>query len=388
MKFSVYGLIKGLLKKWVVILLAVIVGIGAGLLINNHKASQVDYVAMVYIDQNFEEKNPTPGVNYPNTVESLTTRLMDNSLLAMNNAGYMSDICTANGVDSSKLELSNLIVFSKESSNVIKITVKFSNEQLSKSICEDIIETLPKHLNNLILHNIDPQTGDFIVGTPDSNKIMVTEFMQPTRLEVDEGNEILSIAISAVACGFVAVLTILVIELIKNKVNKASSVRASVNVAVSDSNSFAEGVELCIANALAKNPLGKTFAVCCGNVDNKDVEEVCENLSRNKKVVAYIVSNKGDEILNKQSDNLSLSALSGDVLKRIENVNNAKQGDSDVILIIIKNSFEQEQASLYCEIADSSFIILKNNVDSLWKLHELVGKLNDNEIKIDRIICA
>ncbi|MBO5714655.1 MAG: hypothetical protein J6R83_04490 [Clostridia bacterium] len=388
MKISIMGLIKGLLNKWLVILLALIVGVGAGVFVNSYKASQIEYVAMVYIDQNFDEKNPEPGVNYPNTVESLTARLMDNSLLAMNNAGYMSEICTANGLDVSKLELTNYIEFTKESSNVIKITVKFANEQLSKSICEDIIETLPKHLNNLILHNIDTQTGDFVAGTLENNKIYVTEFMQPTKREVQDNNEILTIGICAVGVTFVAVLTILVINLIKNKVNKASSVRSSVNVAVSDAKSFAEGVELCVANALAKNSNDRTFAFCCGELSNQDIEKACETLAKNKKVVALVVSCDQQLAFDKKLDNLTLSTLSGDVLKRIETVNSVKQGDSDVNLIIIKNSFSQEQATLYCEVADSTFIILKNNVDSLWGLHELVGKLNDNEIKIDRIICA
>lgn len=391
MKFNIVNILNKLLKKWLVIVLAVIIGAGVGFVLNYYKAPKTEYVAQVYIDQAFEEKTPAPNVNYPNTVESLTTKLMDNSLIAINSVSYLGDICEENDVDVSKIELTSMIVVEKISSNVIQVSVKFGDEQLSKKICEDVVNGMPKHLNNVILHNIDEQTGDFIVGTPESNKITVTEFMQPTKKATPSGSILVSTAIYAIALGFVAILAIFVIDLIKNKVDNSSSVRCSLDVAVNDANSFSEALELCVANAFAKNAENKTFAVCCGQIENSEIENAYTTLSKNKKVLAVVVKEDAKNNLYKVSENLSVLELSNDVLQCVENVDKIKKSEKnnyDVNLIIIKDSLKQEQTALYCKIVDSTFISLKNNVDSLWGVHELVGKLNDNEIKIERIVCV
>ena len=393
MKFSIFSMLKNLLRKWFVVAIALIIGAGVGFFVDYNKAPQIDYVAMVYIDQEFEEKNPQPNVNYPNTVEALTAKLMDNALLAMNNVKYMGEICESHGVDVTKIDLKSMIEFSKVSANVIQINTKFQDEHLSKSICEEIVSTLPKHLNNVILHNIDEQTGGFIVGTPDSNKIIVNEFMQPTKHQTPNDNVILSVAIYAVAVSFVAILVIVIVDLCKNKVNRASSVRSSLDAAVNDANTFADGVELCVATALAKNPNSKNFAFCCGQITNEEIEKACLAVSKNKKVLAFIVSDNKEAtgILTKKSENLYVSELSNDVLGNLESISKMRNDgfkEYDVNLIIINKALEQEQTSMYCKVVDNTFISLKNKVDSLWGVHELVGKLNDNEIKIDRIFCV
>lgn len=393
MKLSFINMLKNLLKRWYVILLAVVLGAGVGCVSAFNTTLQTEYIAQVYIDQNFEVKNPAPGVNYPDSVNTLTASLINNSIMAINNTNYLTVICEENDVSVQAIDLKTAISAVKVSENVVQISVKLGSAEASKAVCEGIIENLSVHLNQSIFNNIDPVTGTFLAGTPDSNKIIVSEFMAPTKYVEAGTNKIMKIAIYTVAVACIAVLALVVYDLLKNKVNGAGSVRSIFDLPVDDAKSFSDGAELCLAGTITENEDNKILAFCCGKFEAEELNDGIKKFAVDKKILVIKVDNtlnQTDNKIVKESENLdTLSIANGNlagVQQLLELINS--KNEYVKIIILIKNALNGENAQLYSKLAERVFVVLKNKNDDLWKLQTLIGKLNDNEIKVSRIICV
>ena len=392
MKFNLLNLLKSLLRKWFIVVIAAVIGVGLGLYSAFNTTLKTEYVGQVYINQDFAVKNPEPGVNYPDSVSSLTESLMNNSLVAIKNSTYLEEICSKNGINTSQTDYRNLIEVKLVSENIIQIHVKFANADLSKAVCQDIMSGLSVHLNKSILNNIDPQTGDFYAGTPNSNKIIVTEFMKPTKYVEGQTQNWLKIALYGCAFAMVSVLVLIIIDLLRNKVNKASSIRAYFDIPVDDAESCECGIRLAIANNKIENVENKIFTIFSGQLKEEELEGFYRSISNNRKVLVIEVGEKsgGDGIVQETS-NLHRLCLSNDNLTNIEsilNIKNEKINEYEFIFINVLNGFKNEDSYLYSKLTENVIICAKNNKDSVWDLCHLIGKMKDNNVKVERIICV
>lgn len=392
MKINVINTLKNLLKKWFIVVISTVIGVGVGAYSVFNATIKTEYVAQVYINQEFPVKNPEPGVNYPDSVASLTSTLMKNALVAIKNPSYLEDICSKNDINTSFMDFQNLIEVKSVSENIIQINVKFANADLSQAVCEDIVYSLSVHLNKSILNNIDPETGDFYVGTPETNKIIVSEFMQPTKYVETQTQKWIKLAIYGVAFGVISVMVLIIIDLLRNKVNKASSIRTYFNIPVDDADSFEHGINLSLANIKIDNDANKVFAVYSDQVNEDELNNCYIAISQTKKVLIIEVGGKTvNQALDVKTNNLHKLYLSNDNLATIETILKFKVekfNEYDFVFINILNAFKTEDAYLYSKLVDNVIICAKNNKDSVWDLHKLVGKMNDNNIKIERIICV
>lgn len=393
MKLSFINIIKNLLRRWYILVLALAIGVGAGCYSAFNATTQTEYVAQVYIDQNFEVKNPEPGVNYPDSVGTLTVSLINNSIMAIKNTNYLYSVCVQNGVETTHIDFNTAVKVSKVSENIVQISVNLNNPEKSKLVCEKIISGLSVHLNSSILNNIDPTTGTFVVGTPESNKIVVTEFMQPTKYVADGVSNIVKIAIYAIASLCVAILALVVIDLIKNKVNGANSVRCIFDIPTDDAKNINEGVQLCLAGSLAQNQTNKVFAFCCGGFETQEfIGAIIDNTSNSRVLICKVEKGKHstNPEIEKKTDNVDELIISNGSLSGVEKILSVVGAENDYkkVIIIVENAIDGENAQLYAKIADCVFVALKNKKDNLWNLQSLIGKLNDNEIKVARIICV
>ena len=386
MKCDFISMLKNLLKKSYIIILAVILGCCFGVGFNKSKTINSPYISQIFVDQDFMEKHPVAGVQYLDSVESKTKTLINNSVVALKSIRFLKTICEDVGVSVQNNDIINNINIKKVSDNVIEIAVDFGNAQKSKEICEKIVSLATIQLNTVIMNNIDPVTQGFKEGTAESNKITVSTYMGVTAGEQTAISKSKILIIFALIGLFASLVVLILVDLIKNKVRSAYYVHSKFNIPTIEADSFAGGATRVLAEGQVRDTAVNSTMLCYNNVEDSEKQEFLDKMSKCFNAQIIEICENSDNVYKKEDIHIELS--SDYVIENYKTVKDLVENNKfDIVIIVVNKCFKSPIVNLCANMTESIELFLKKNVDNLWDVYNFVDHLNDKQIKISDIIC-
>lgn len=386
MKNDVLNFIRYVMKRWFILLIAVILGCGIGVLKyiseNEYKTCEMK----VYIYQNFP--------NDSNDINVKTEALLRNSLDLMNSADYLKPICKSNGIELNTNQIKDVFSFEQTSANIVRITINLDDENKMKSIGNEIGKSLQTYLNKNTYANID-ENGNFKEDAIETQKIFITVSMEPTISEsVEKSFDIAGTVLYSILLAGLVVIILLIVYIVFGKIHNVEQLNQKYNFNIATADNFVDAAVKSIANQSTKtSEENKTFVFLTNNLDDKQKLEICKNIANDKKILMVDINRLPSYDPNKQAE-FGKENLANNIDKlNFKNINEFilfdylvklfSEQKYDFACIYLNNKYNNDFVIPGAKLGDKIFVDIDNEIDNLDKLDQLFLQLQRDGVKIN-----
>lgn len=381
MKIDVWGVCKSVLKKWYILLLAAIIGFGSGIFVADRKEkNEVVVTSQILVEQNFPEK-------YFET-QSLfiekNNHLINTALIVLRNDAFLTKQFESVGLKYS--ELSNIFDVSRmHESNIIEIKIEYNNRDIAKKLCENVTNSVWLHLNEVVLNNIDKETGTYKDGTLDSNKIFVREVLAPTVNKQAGVSKTTNVVIYAATFAIVVACVLAVYFMFNPRFTSIEDIKCRYDLKTTTHKSVQKELEDVFVNLSICEKRKKCLFVS-NRIVLHDVVKFCnEHLKGSKTLVVGDQVHALPEIKNGEVRvlNETSSLLIAKELEEI--IKNEKI--YDYIIILKKTDLIENEGSIYYQNVDKIVFDIQIGKDKKKTIDSLIFELSKEE-KEKTTICS
>lgn len=389
MKVDILKVCINILKRWYVILLAIIIGGSIGYSLPNKEENEYTYNSQIFISL---ESNMISGSSLSSDLaysENLNN-FISNSVVALRSTGYHKMLATEVGL----ADLNHLIITIENlSKNIISIQVSYHDQELAKKVCELLTKTASTQINYVLQDNIDLTTGNFKEGTLDKDKIVVREILKPmlNMDDVEDKNNNVKITnlitYASIFC-VVAIIILLCVELANPKVKSLHELKirygeiAPINKAIS----FTQGMNMELAS-LSANQLWEDKKVAI--VGTKGI---VSNLFASKdfdgKKILIISNDMTSNGIEEKTKTFDYLGIGDNAIKSISEIKETIEKSSlkyDFIFFLLEVDQPNANLQSVLRLADKVFLNVNLSKDKVVLLNDVIYTMQSNNIKISSI---